>query len=182
MFDALFAEHDFASHNPVSQVMQAMVDVVDGSGLEAETARLDKFYASVRARAEQVVSAEGKQALIADLYEKFFRTAFKKQSDALGIVYTPVEIVDFILRAADHLTGTQFGRGLTDDGVHILDGFIGTGTFFTRMLQSGLLEPADLSRKYSKELHGNEIILLAYYIAAVNIEATYHALIRAAIS
>ena len=176
VFDALFASHDFAGHNPVSQVMQAMADVLDGSGLAAETMRLDKFYASVQARAEQVVSAEGKQHLIADLYQKFFQTAFKKQSDALGIVYTPIEVVDFILHAADHVSRETFGRGLTDEGVQILDGFTGTGTFLTRLLQSGLITPADLARKYSKELHANEIMLLAYYIAAVNIETTYHAL------
>jgi predicted helicase len=176
VFDALFAGHDFAARNPVSCVMQEMVDALDGSGLEAETARLDKFYASVRARAEQVVSAEGKQRLIADLYEKFFQTAFKKQSDALGIVYTPVEIVDFILRAADHVSRETFSRGLTDEGVHVLDGFTGTGTFITRLLQSGLITPSDLARKYANELHANEIMLLAYYIAAVNIESTYHAL------
>jgi predicted helicase len=176
VFDALFAGHDFATHNPVSEVMQGMADALDGSGLAAETVRLDKFYASVQARAEQVVSAEGKQHLIADLYQKFFQTAFKKQSEALGIVYTPVEVVDFILHAADSVSRKHFGRGLTDEGVHILDGFTGTGTFITRLLQSGLVTPADLVRKYSDELHANEIMLLAYYIAAVNIETTYHAL------
>jgi predicted helicase len=176
VFDALFAGHDFATHNPVSQVMQAMADALDGSGLAAETMRLDKFYASVQARAEQVVSAEGRQHLIADLYQKFFQTAFKKQSDALGIVYTPVEVVDFILRAADYASRKYFGRGLTDKDVHILDGFTGTGTFLTRLLQSGLITPADIERKYSNELHANEIMLLAYYIAAVNIETTHHAL------
>ncbi len=176
IFDALFAGHDFAIHNPVSRVMQAMTDALDGHGLQAETQRLAKFYDSVRLRAEQVVSAEGKQHLIADLYEKFFRTAFKKQSEALGIVYTPTEVVDFILRAADHATREHFGRGLTDEGVHILDGFTGTGTFITRLLQSGLIHAEDLERKYAAELHANEIMLLAYYIAAVNIETTYHAL------
>ena len=176
IFDALFAGHDFAAHNPVSQVMQAMTDALDGHGLDAETGRLDKFYDSVRLRAEQVVSAEGKQHLIAELYEKFFRTAFKKQSEALGIVYTPTEVVDFILRAADHACREHLGHGLTDKGVHILDGFTGTGTFMTRLLQSGLITAADLERKYSSELHANEITLLAYYIAAVNIETTYHAL------
>lgn len=176
IFDALFAGHDFATQNPVSQVMQAMADALDGSGLEAETKRLAKFYDSVRLRAEQVVGAQGKQHLIADLYQKFFQTAFKKQSDALGIVYTPVELVDFILRAADHAAREHLGRGLTDEGVHILDGFTGTGTFITRLLESDLITPKDLSRKYNAELHANEIMLLAYYIAAVNIETTYHAL------
>lgn len=176
VFDALFAGHDFAAHNPVSRVMQAMVDTLDGSTLQSQTTRLDKFYDSVRLRAAQVVSADGKQHLIAELYEKFFQTAFKKQSDALGIVYTPIEVVDFILRAADHASRTHLGKGLTDEGVHILDGFTGTGTFLTRLLQSGLITPADLERKYAKELHANEIMLLAYYIGAVNIETTYHAL------
>jgi len=176
VFDALFAGHDFAAHNPVSVVMQAMIDALDGTGLQSETTRLDKFYDSVRIRAAQVVSAEGKQHLIAELYEKFFQTAFKKQSDALGIVYTPVEVVDFILHAADHASRTHLGKALTEEGVHILDGFTGTATFITRLLQSGLITPTDLVRKYSKELHANEITLLAYYIAAVNIETTYHAL------
>nr|WP_204080672.1 DEAD/DEAH box helicase [Mycobacterium riyadhense] len=176
VFDALFAGHDFASHNPVSQTMQKMVDTIGAAGLEAETARLEGFYESVRRRASEVTSAEGKQQVIAELYEKFFRIGFKKQAEALGIVYTPVEIVDFILRAADSVMRKHFGHGLTDEGVHILDGFAGTGTFITRLLQSGLITAGDLRRKYSEELHANEIMLLAYYIAAVNIESTYHAL------
>lgn len=121
VFDALFAGHDFASHNPVSRAMQKMVDTVGGAGLEAETARLEGFYESVRRRAGEVTSAEGKQQVIAELYEKFFRIGFKKQAEALGIVYTPVEVVDFIVRAADFVSRKHFGRGLTDEGVHILD-------------------------------------------------------------
>ena len=177
VFDALFAGHDFASHNPVSKAMQSMVDALGDAGLEAETARLEGFYESVRRRAGEVTSAEGKQQVIAELYEKFFRIGFKKQAEALGIVYTPVEIVDFILRAADTASRQHFGRGLTAEGVHILDGFVGTGTFITRLLQSDLITPQDLARKYANELHANEIMLLAYYIAAVNIETTYHALV-----
>lgn len=177
VFDALFAGHDFAAHNPVSLVMQKMVDTLGDAGLEAETKRLEGFYASVRRRAGEVTSAEGKQQVIAELYEKFFRIGFKKQSDALGIVYTPTEIVDFILRSADHVMREHFGKGLTDEGVLVLDGFAGTGTFITRLLQSGLITPADLARKYANELHANEFMLLAYYIAAVNIETTYHALV-----
>ncbi|MEK8073230.1 DEAD/DEAH box helicase [Rhodococcoides navarretei] len=176
VFDALFAGHDFAAHNPVSIVMQQMLDTLGDANLESETAGLDSFYDSVRIRASEVTSADGKQQVIAELYERFFRVAFKKQSDALGIVYTPVEIVDFILRAADHVSKEHFGKGLTDTGVHILDPFTGTGTFLTRLLQSGLILPDDLARKYREELHANEIMLLAYYIAAVNIETTYHAL------
>jgi len=179
VFDALFAGHDFASHNPVSIVMQSMVDALGDTGLEAEASGLEKFYDSVRVRASEVNSAEGKQQVIAELYERFFRIAFRKQSEALGIVYTPTEIVDFILRAADHVSKASFGRGLTDEGVHILDPFTGTGTFITRLMQSGLILPADLEHKYAHELHANEIMLLAYYIAAVNIESTFHALTTA---
>ncbi|MDH6245529.1 DEAD/DEAH box helicase [Mycobacterium sp. OTB74] len=176
VFDALFAGHEFAAHNPVSRTMQAMVDQLGGAGLEAETAHLEGFYDSVRIRASEVATADGKQRVIAELYEKFFKIGFAKQAEALGVVYTPVEIVDFILRAADHASREAFGRGLTDEGVHVLDPFTGTGTFMTRLLQSGLVKRADLERKYTGELHANEIMLLAYYIAAVNIETTYHAL------
>jgi predicted helicase len=155
VFDALFPAHDFTTQNPVSQVMQTMIETLGDSGLEAETARLEGFYASVRRRAAEVTSAEGKQKVIAELYEKFFKLGFKKQSDALGIVYTPVEVVDFILRAADQALRDAFGRGLTDEGVHIIDPFTGTGTFIARLLQSGLISPADLARKYANELHAN---------------------------
>lgn len=179
VFDALFAEHDFASHNPVSKVMQRMVDVLDDSQLDAETEKLEKFYDSVRVRAADVTSASGKQTVIKELYERFFKKAFKKQSEALGIVYTPIEIVDFILRAADDVSRKHFGKGLTDEDVHVLDPFTGTGTFMVRLLQSGLISPEDLARKYANELHATEIMLLAYYVATVNIESTYHALLRA---
>ncbi|MDZ4234479.1 MAG: type ISP restriction/modification enzyme, partial [Dietzia sp.] len=178
VFDALFAGHEFAAHNPVSKAMQAMVDQLGGAGLEAETEHLEGFYESVRIRASEVTTADGKQQVIAELYEKFFKVGFAKQAEALGIVYTPVEIVDFILRATDHASREAFGRGLTDDAVHILDPFTGTGTFITRLMQSGLVRPEDLARKYASELHANEIMLLAYYIAAVNIETTYHALTK----
>ncbi|MDN6688623.1 DEAD/DEAH box helicase, partial [Corynebacterium flavescens] len=176
VFNALFSEHDFAAHNPVARVMQRMVDALADAKLESETDTLSKFYASVRVRASEVSSASGKQQVVKDLYERFFRKAFKKQSEALGIVYTPIEIVDYILRAADTLSKEHFGKGLSDEGVHILDPFTGTGTFMVRLLQSGLIKPEDLARKYASELHATEIMLLAYYVAAVNIETTYNAL------
>lgn len=176
VFDALFGESSFAAHNPVSIGMQAMLDVLEGQGLEAETEHLERFYQSVRRRAAAVTSAAGRQQVIHDLYEKFFRNAFPNQSEALGIVYTPVEVVDFILRAADDLSRRHFGQGLTDEGVRILDPFTGTGTFMVRLMESGIIRPEDLPRKYASELWANEIMLLAYYIACVNIEATYEAL------
>lgn len=178
VFDALFEGYEFAAHNPVSIVMDTMAEALEGRGLDAETEKLAGFYESVRMRAAGVDNAEGKQKIIAELYEKFFRQAFPKQADALGIVYTPIEIVDFILRAANDVSRAEFNRGLTDEGVHILDPFTGTGTFITRLLQSGIINQNDLARKYADELHANEIMLLAYYIAAVNIEATYHGIVE----
>ncbi|MEV1134532.1 DEAD/DEAH box helicase [Rhodococcus coprophilus] len=176
VFDALFEDYDFAGHNPVSKVMQAMVDTLHDASLEAETEKLEGFYASVRMRAVGIDNAEGKQRIIVELYEKFFRLGFKKASDAMGIVYTPIPVVDFIIRAADDALKIEFGKSLTDEGVHILDPFTGTGTFITRLLQSGIIQPHDLLRKYTSELHANEILLLAYYIGAINIEATFHGL------
>ena len=178
IFDALFSEHDFAKRNPVSQVMQRMIDALGDQHLDAETAKLDKFYESVRVRASEVTSAAGKQKVIKDLYERFFRKAFKKQSEALGIVYTPVEIVDFIIRAADDVMKKHFNRSLSDENVNILDPFTGTGTFMVRLLQSGRIKPEDMARKYANEMFATEIMLLAYYVAAVNIETTYNAIVE----
>ncbi|OFP71305.1 DEAD/DEAH box helicase [Corynebacterium sp. HMSC078C09] len=176
VFNALFENHDFITHNPVAQVMEKMVKAVSKANLDTETESLEKFYESVRIRASEVNSASGKQQVIKELYERFFRKAFKKQSEALGIVYTPVEIVDFILRAADDVSKKHFGKGLTDEGVCILDPFAGTSTFTVRLLQSGLIKPEDLARKYANELFATETMLLAYYVSAVNIETTYNAL------
>jgi predicted helicase len=116
---------------------------------------------------------------VVELYDKFFRNAFPKMTERLGIVYTPVEVVDFILRSVDHLLRQEFGQTLGSKGVHILDPFTGTGTFITRLLQSGLIKPEELAHKYRHEVHANELVLLAYYIAAINIEATYHTLMNA---
>ena len=178
VFDAVFDGYDFAAENPVAQVMGRMLRVLDGSNLQAETEQLEGFYESVRERCAGIDNAAGKQRVITELYEKFFSLAFSKTAKSLGIVYTPVQIVDFILRSVDWLARTHLGRGITDEGVHVLDPFTGTGTFIVRLLQSGLISKADLARKYAGELHANEILLLAYYIAAANIEVTYRDLMR----
>ena len=178
VFDAVFDGYDFAAENPVAQVMGRMLRVLDGSNLEAETEQLEGFYESVRERCAGIDNAAGKQRVITELYEKFFSLAFSKTAKSLGIVYTPVQIVDFILRSVDWLARTHLGRGISDEDVHVLDPFTGTGTFIVRLLQSGLISKADLSRKYASELHANEILLLAYYIAAANIEVTYRDLMR----
>ena len=173
VFDALFGGQEFTQHNPVSRVMQRMVEELEGYGLEAETEELAEFYASVRRRVEGIDNAEGKQKVINELYERFFKVAYPKVAESLGIVYTPVEIVDFIIRCVQDLLRREFDVSLSDEGVHVLDPFVGTGTFITRLLQSGYIDRGGLLRKYSSELHANEIMLLAYYIAAVNIETAY---------
>ena len=174
VFEALFADYSFASHNPMSRAMQAVLDVLDELHLEKEVDTLQEFYGSVKLRAEGIDSAAGKQKIVVELYDKFFRNAFPKMTERLGIVYTPVEVVDFILHSVDYLLRQEFGQTLGSKGVHILDPFTGTGTFITRLLQSGLIKPEELAHKYKHEIHANEIVLLAYYIAAINIEATYH--------
>lgn len=176
VFDALFEGYQFTKHNPVSVAMQMMLDLLEGQALEKETSSLEGFYDSVRERAKGIDNATGKQRIIVELYDKFFRTAFPRMADQLGIVYTPVEVVDFIIKSADDALRQEFGVSLSDKGVHILDPFTGTGTFMVRLLQSGLIKPDDLPHKYKHELHANEIVLLAYYIAAINIEETYHGL------
>ena len=177
VFDALFEGYQFTQKNPVSVAMQKMLDLLEGQSLEKETKKLDKFYASVRDRASGIDNAEGRQKVVIELYDKFFRNAFPKMAERLGIVYTPIEVVDFIIKSADDALKQEFGVGLTDENVHVLDPFTGTGSFIVRLLQSGLIKPEDLERKFKHELHANEIILLAYYIAAVNIEGAFHSTI-----
>ena len=176
VFDALFAGYDFSTKNPVSQTMQKMLNILGDQALGKEVETLESFYASVRVRAEGIDNHEGRQKVITELYEKFFKTALPKTADAFGIVYTPIPIVDFILRATNQALQRHLDTSLSAPGVQIIDPFTGTGTFIVRLLQSGLIKPEDLLRKYTSELHANEILLLAYYIAAVNIEAAFHQL------
>ncbi|MFE0361683.1 DEAD/DEAH box helicase [Streptomyces griseoaurantiacus] len=176
VFDALFKDYDFAEHNPVSRAMQGMLDILDDQGLDAEAKTLESFYHSVKVRAQDIDNHEGRQRVIVELYDKFFKTALPKTADALGIVYTPIEVVDFIIRSTEQALTKHLGKSLSDEGVQIIDPFVGTGTFPVRLLQSGLIKPDDLLRKYTSELHANEIVLLAYYIAAVNIEAAFYEL------
>ncbi|CAM4062634.1 DEAD/DEAH box helicase [Gillisia hiemivivida] len=174
VFEALFDGYSFVKNNAISTSMQSMLDVLEDQSLDKDTETLDKFYQSVKKRAEGIDNAEGKQRIIIELYDKFFKTAFPKMVEQLGIVYTPVEVVDFIIHSVNDVLQKEFDRSISDENVHILDPFTGTGTFITRLLQSGLIKKEDLKRKYTQELHANEIVLLAYYIAAVNIENAYH--------
>lgn len=175
VFEALFENYSFVQNNPVSRALQGMIDLLEEQALEKDTVVLSRFYESVKMRVAGIDNAEGRQRIIVELYDKFFRTAFPLTVEKLGIVYTPVEIVDFINRSVADVLQTVFGRSLSDENVHILDPFTGTGTFIARMIESGLITPEALPRKYKHELHANEIVLLAYYIASINIENAYHA-------
>jgi predicted helicase len=176
VFDALFQDYQFTEQNPVSVAMQRMVDALEESNLDQHTEELEKFYESVRLRASGITDGASKQKIVKELYERFFKLAFSATSERLGIVYTPNEVVDFIISGSDYLMRNEFGKGITEPNVHVLDPFTGTGTFIVRLLQSGLIRPDDLIRKYKSELHANEIVLLAYYVAAINIEETFHSL------
>lgn len=174
VFEVLFEGHQFTSENPVSRAMQRVLDVLNEANLDKESRDLEKFYASVQLRAQGITDPQAKQRLIVELYDKFFRKAFPRTTEKLGIVYTPVEIVDFIIHSVNEVLQSEFGQTLGSEGVHIIDPFTGTGTFITRLLQSGLIAPEEMERKFRHEIHANEIVLLAYYIAAINIEAVYH--------
>lgn len=181
VFEALFDQNSFVNNNPVSQSMEKVVKELQKAGFEKEQDRLKPFYESVKLRASGIDNAESKQKLITTLYEKFFSTGFKTTSKRLGIIFTPVEVVDFIIKSVDEILQNHFEKSLSSKGVHILDPFTGTGTFVARVLsylksqmEQNKISMADIVHKYTKELHANEIILLSYYIAAINIETTFN--------
>ena len=174
VFEALFEGYSFVKNNPISVSMQTMLNLLEDQAFDKDAETLNKFYESVKMRASGIDNTEGKQRIIIELYDKFFKTAFPKMVEKLGIVYTPVECIDFIIYSVNDILKKEFGRSLSDENVHLLDPFTGMGTFITRLIQSGLIDKKDLLRKYQYELHANEIVLLAYYIAAVNIENAFH--------
>ncbi|GAW98314.1 type ISP restriction/modification enzyme [Secundilactobacillus mixtipabuli] len=180
IFEALFDQYNFVNDNPVSKAMENMIDLMVEAGFDQEQKALEPFYESVRLRARGIDNSAGKQEFIKTLYNNFFTAGFSETTERLGVVFTPVGIVDFIVKSVDEVLNKYFGRGLADENVHVLDPFTGTGTFITRTLQylademrRGEITLADITRKYTQELHANEIILLSYYIAAVNIEAVF---------
>ena len=165
----------FLDQSPVGRALETFLDVIKPQ-VDIETESLGEFYRSVERRVEAAAGdGAGRQKIISELYDKFFRSAFSETSKALGIVYTPVEIVDFTLHSVQHILRTEFGRSMADENVHIMDPFTGTGTFIARLMQPGLLDAEALRRKYPAEIHANEIVLLAYYIASVNIQEAYAA-------
>lgn len=173
VFEALFEEYAFVKNNSIASSMQLMIELLEAEAVNQENDTLESFYDSVRTNIGKIDNLEGKQTIIKNLYEKFFKGAFPKTVEQLGIVYTPVECVDFILHSVDYVLREDFDSSLSERGVHILDPFTGTGTFITRLLQSGLIAPEMLPHKYQHEIHCNELSLLAYYIADVNIESVF---------
>ena len=174
VFDELFA--DFSQLNPVSRALQRVLSSLTHYGFRADDSRLEKFYGHVHDAVKEAKTDSAKQNLIRRIYDNFFRLAFPKTAQKLGIVYTPVEIVDFILRSSDWAVRSLFGfdDGLASLNVHILDPFSGTGTFTARLIQSGIIKRGRLSYKYNNgEIFANEILLLPYYISAVNIESAF---------
>ena len=180
VFDALFGDYSFVQNNVVSRSLNDVISAFKVFGFAKEQEKLKPFYESVKLRASGIDNAEGKQKLIVTLYQHFFKNAFPRVAEQMGIVFTPVEVVDFIIRSVDESLKKYFGKQLSDKGVHILDPFTGTGTFITRTLQylkhqmnNGEITFDDVLRKYLHEIHANEILLLSYYIAAINIEAVF---------
>lgn len=175
VFDALFENYSFVESNPVSKSMKNLLDLMQDDAFDKEQQDvMERFYKSVKERCEGIDNAAGKQKVIVELYDKFFKKALAKTVEKLGIVYTPVEVVDFINQSVAAVLRKEFNRSISDENIHVIDPFTGTGTFITRLLQSGLIKPQDIERKYKHELHANEIVLLAYYIASINIENAFH--------
>lgn len=176
VMDALFnaEEYPFTEKNPIAAAMSAMMETLDKGVTRKTEMLLSGFYQAVKARVKNIKTPAERQVLIVELFDKFFKAAFPKMQDKLGIVYTPVPIVDFINRSVADILKQEFNAEIGDEGVHILDPFTGTGTFITRLMQSGLISKDRLPYKYKHDLHAHEIVPLAYYIACMNVETTYH--------
>lgn len=171
---AIFNENSMIDLNPVTQIMESMVKKL--KGLESEIKALEPFYDSVRKTVAGVTSKEGRQEIIRKLFEKFFKYALPNSAEKFGIVYTPIEIVDFIINSVSDVLRDEFNESIANKGVKILDPFTGTGTFIVRVLdklKSLGISDEDFTHKYNHDIWANEIMLLAYYISLINIEDTY---------
>ena len=171
---AIFNENSMIDLNPVTQIMESMVKKL--KGLESEIKDLEPFYDSVRKTVAGVTSKEGRQEIIRKLFEKFFKYALPNSAEKFGIVYTPIEIVDFIINSVSDVLRDEFNESIANKGVKILDPFTGTGTFIVRVLdklKSLGISDEDFTHKYNHDIWANEIMLLAYYISLINIEDTY---------
>lgn len=175
IFSKVFGEDDFHHQNNVAKELYALEGTFFTGDLKKRTLRgLDLYYAAIRAAAAQIGSHHEKQAFLKVIYENFYKVYNKKAADRLGVVYTPNEIVRFMIESADWLCEKHFGKNLIDREVEILDP--ATGTFITELLEHFRGQPAKLKHKYLQELHANEVAILPYYVANLNIESTYAAI------
>ncbi len=168
IFDALFVDN---IKNPIAKALDKMVQKLSTLGLEGETKDLKNLYESVKTEALHAKSQKSQQELIKNLYNTFFKEAFKKQSEKLGIVYTPIEVVDFILRATNGILKKHFNTDFNDQSITIFDPFTGTGSFIARLLskENALISDEALKEKFQNNLFAFDIVLLSYYIALINI-------------
>ncbi|GAA8557038.1 DEAD/DEAH box helicase family protein [Helicobacter pylori] len=168
IFDAIFGDN---IQNPIAKALDKMVLKLSSLGLEGETKDLKNLYESVKTEAARAKSQKSQQELIKNLYNTFFKEAFRKQSEKLGIVYTPIEVVDFILRATNGILKKHFNTDFNDQNITIFDPFTGTGSFIARLLskENNLISDEALKEKFQKGLFAFDIVLLSYYIALINI-------------
>ncbi|GAA8878316.1 hypothetical protein HpEKA22_11780 [Helicobacter pylori] len=168
IFDAIFGDN---IQNPIAKALDKMVLKLSDLGLEGETKDLKNLYESVKTEAIHAKSQKSQQELIKNLYNTFFKEAFRKQSEKLGIVYTPIEVVDFILRATNGILKKHFNTDFNDQSITIFDPFTGTGSFIARLLskENALISDEALKEKFQKNLFAFDIVLLSYYIALINI-------------
>lgn len=174
ILDAFFGQYPFSEKNPIAKAMTEMLEKLDQEGMRKATKLLKGFYEAVQHRMKTVKTSAERQTVIKELFEKFFKHAFPKQQEKLGIVYTPIEIVDFINQSVADLMKKEFNTDIAEKGVHILDPFTGTGTFMARLIESGLIPKDRLKEKFENDLHANEIMPLAYYVASMNLESIYY--------
>lgn len=177
IFASVFNEGDFHRENNIAKELYALESKFFTGAVKKETmAGLNAYYAAIKANAAQITSHSDKQTFLKVIYENFYKVYNPKAADRLGVVYTPNEIVKFMIEGADWLVQKHFGKSLIDEHVEILDPATGTGTFICELLEHFRGQPKKLAHKYKNELHANEVAILPYYVANLNIEATYAAI------
>jgi predicted helicase len=174
IFRRIFDNPEFTRRNVIAVEIEKVIDSLTEKHFSRDQflQPLNHFYKAIEDAASQTTSYAEKQSFLNVVYEKFFQRFDAKQADTHGIVYTPQPIVDFMVRSVEEVLKQEFGRSLSDEGVHILDPFVGTGTFITRIMQE--IRKTRIEKKYATELHCNEVMLLPYYVASMNIEHAFH--------
>jgi predicted helicase len=173
IFRKVFDNQEFLLRNVIAVEIEKVIRSITAKHFSRDEflKPLDRFYKAIEEAAITQTGYTEKQNFLNAVYEKFFQSFDAKQADTHGIVYTPQPIVDFMVRSVEEVLKSEFGKSLSDEGVHILDPFTGTGNFITRIMQQ--IKTSRLPQKYAEELHCNEVMLLPYYIASMNIEHAY---------